>query len=280
MKTLEYRIVGVTRTSDLEILLAFLNEAGYTGFVETEEELIAYIPEDQKNEEILNAVLAKVSEKNRLPEFHCRTVPDVNWNAEWESSFQPIRIEHAVSIRASFHERDGASEHDLVIDPKMSFGTGHHETTRLMIRAMLGLPLKGKTVLDLGCGTGVLGILASKLEADAVLAMDIDEWACRNTRENVETNQCHNVEILQGSIDDLSTEQFHVILANINRNVLLEIMGKFDRLLIGEGILLLSGVMMSDRDLIVEAASGEGFDLVGEFFERNWCAFVLSRSSK
>ncbi|MCF8345701.1 MAG: 50S ribosomal protein L11 methyltransferase [Bacteroidales bacterium] len=279
MKTLEYRIIGVSRAADIEILLAFLNEEGYTGFVENDEELIAYLPEGNKNEEVLKAILAKVTDHDQLPEFQSRMVPDVNWNAEWESSFQPIGIEDTVSIRASFHEKKAAFAYDLVIDPKMSFGTGHHETTRLMIRAMLELPMRDKKVLDLGCGTGVLGIFASKLKADAVLAMDIDDWACKNSRENVERNQCHNIRVLQGSIDDLTQDQFHLILANINRNILLEMMGSFERLLTDDGILVLSGIMVSDTNTIIEAASRENFVLSSEYREQNWCAMVLRRLS-
>lgn len=277
IKFLEYRFTGFSEKKDAELLMAYLDREGYEGFLEKGDELLAYLPEDRKDERSLHHILKLINRGGEPPRFFVKRLPDVNWNETWESGFQPIEIEDIVRIRASFHEAQGAFVHDLVIDPKMSFGTGHHETTRLMIRAMLRMDLKEQAVLDLGSGTGVLSIMACRLKARSVVAVDIDEWACRNCRENIRKNHCRNVEIRQGILGDLDVGMFDVVLANINRNVLLEHMEQFSRIITPAGKLIMSGIMSPDLDSILSSARQAGFELLFTVEEGDWHVLALAK---
>ncbi len=200
-----------------EQLIALLNEQGFDGFEEEEEcNLKAYIPEEKFNDEGFNNVLRLFSEI-----IYTKTIVEqINWNQKWENDFKPVIIDNYVAIRAGFHQPIRGVEHEIIITPKMSFGTGHHATTHLMIQQMQGINFAGKSVLDFGTGTGVLAILAEKSGASSVLAIDYDEWSVTNTVENIEQNNCSKIEVV--NLDEIPIHiKFDIILANINLNVIL-----------------------------------------------------------
>ncbi|MDF1570079.1 MAG: 50S ribosomal protein L11 methyltransferase [Bacteroidales bacterium] len=275
MSYIEYTFTFSDPAADPEMLIAFLNAYNYEGFQESDDQMIAYLPESKKDEKLLAQLLEQVGNENIIIGYTSRRLPDINWNAKWESDFLPVEIDDFVRIRASFHGKDETFVHDIIIDPKMSFGTGHHATTRLMMRAMRTLDFSRKKVADLGCGTAVLSILASRMGAAGVLAVDIDEWAVSNSRDNIENNNCSNIVVKRGDIDVAGNERFDIVLANINRNVLLESMCRFRQLLPGGGTLVLSGIMLNDRDIITVAAENSGFRAAGIFSENDWCALVF-----
>jgi len=266
MDYLEYKINVRDQHADPEILIAFLSEAGYEGFVESGNFLVAYLPANLKDEELLREIL----EQSGTNDYSVELLPDKNWNEVWESDFHPIEIDDQVKIRASFHPYDPAFRHDILIDPKMSFGTGHHETTRLMIKAMLATEFNEKNVLDMGCGTGILAILASKLGAAEILAVDIDEWAYSNARDNIQRNNCKGIVVRQGDIALVNDFSFDVLLANINRNVLLQDMDHYFSMLTAGGELILSGIMIQDESTIFERATNSGFSFEKVEQEGKW----------
>jgi ribosomal protein L11 methyltransferase len=259
-------------TQQPELLVGILSAFPFEGFQEFEDRIEAYIiDEDWRSlkDEILSAIagVAVVTSENVLP--------DINWNAEWEASFQPVQIENFCAIRASFHEAIPQVEHEIVIDPKMAFGTGHHETTELMIRRMRTLSIAHKSVLDLGCGTGILAILAARLGARQVTAIDNDLEAVQSAIENAAINSVPVAPNL-GVAGDLDTAQFDLVLANINRNTLLEIMLDLRRILRDTGTLVLSGILLNDQDLIVQAANQQGFHLTEEESLGEWLCLQFS----
>jgi ribosomal protein L11 methyltransferase len=200
---------------------------------------------------------------------------DENWNEKWEQNFNPVTI-GSVYIRAPFHPAD-PEKTEIIIEPKMSFGTGHHATTSLMVKAMLNVDFRNKTVADMGCGTSVLAILASKLGAKAVTAIDIDDWAVENSGENLNRNLIKNVLVLKGNADSLADSRFDVILANIQRNVLLKDMQAYSRALNQGGVLLLSGIYEDDVALIRETAQEEGLTFINYEVSEHW---AMARFSK
>lgn len=234
------------------LLMDEMADAGFESFVENDQGFSAYIPEKDFSEAKLKAFQYFLQGTMGIS---WKMVPEQNWNAEWEKNFEPVTVDDFCSIRAPFHDPIPNMKYEIVIEPKMSFGTGHHETTSNMIRLMSGLDLKGKTVLDMGCGTAVLAILAGMMGAEAITAIDNDEWAYNNSIENIERNSMNHVTIMLGDASLLETfpaESFDVVLANINRNILLRDMAAYARVLKQGGILLLSGFYSSDRPMIVE----------------------------
>lgn len=236
-----------------EILAALLAEIGYDSFMDTPTGLSAYIPADAFSSEAADAAIEPVRPLFEQLTVESKPMPDVDWNAEWEKSFTPITIDGRCRIRAPFHDYDAAYQLDIVIEPKMAFGTGHHATTTLMIRQLLDIDLTGKKVLDMGCGTGVLAIAALKLGAGSAVAIDIDHWSVENTLENAARN---NVALtaVEGGVEAISGT-FDIILANINRNILLDQMPTYSRSLAAGGLLCLSGFYAADLDIIREKAS-------------------------
>lgn len=269
---LEYTIEGLVDEDAREMLLALLDAAGYSGFVEESDRLIAYIHQESQDESALRQMLETATAK--APVFSCNVLPEKNWNEEWERSFSPVTIDKCVVIRASFHPEPDEIQHDIQVDPKMSFGTGHHATTRLMIRAMLDLNLKARTVADLGSGTGVLAILARKLGASHVLAVDTDEWAVRNAAENITLNGMEQIEVLQGTITSLGTRSFDMLLANINTNTLLSEMQAYSAALNPGGILVISGFLQQDHDDLLREALACDLESVKVFSDQPWMAGV------
>jgi ribosomal protein L11 methyltransferase len=197
-------------------------------------------------------------------------VEERNWNAEWERSFQPVEVGREVRIRADHHPSAPGFRHEIVITPRMAFGTGHHATTRMMVQAMLGLDLAGRSVCDLGCGTAVLAILAERMGASRVRAIDIDEQAVINARENVERNGCHAITVEKGVASALQGHAYDCILANIERNTLLDAMPLMAAALRPGGVLLLSGFILGDRPSLAACAGANGLSIAEQLAEGEW----------
>lgn len=261
-----FTIVPLQPASD--ILMAELGEIGFESFVETETGFSAFIPKTDWNPDALHKLQVLNSGEFSIV-YEKEEIAPVNWNSEWEKNFEPIEIENTVSIRAPFHEV-GTVQYNLIIEPKMSFGTGHHETTHLMVQHLLKLDLQNKKMLDMGCGTAVLAILAEKLGAQPIDAIDIDPWSYENALENVERNACKYISVYEGDANLLTNQIYDVIIANINRNILLQDLSTYTKVLKKEGILLLSGFYVEDIPSINEIASLNHLDLVLTIERNNW----------
>lgn len=251
-----------------EILMARLGELGFESFQETSEGLLAYIPAHDFDPSILNT--EELWPADIEVNYTWRTVPDENWNAVWESNFEPVTIAGRCHIRAPFHPVRSDMEFEIVIEPKMSFGTAHHETTSLMIEVLLDADLDGKNVLDMGCGTGVLAILAAMRRAAEVTAIDNDEWAYHNALENVIRNKQPGINVYQGDAGMLENMKFDVIIANINRNILLSDMQSYVNCLDSGGLLLMSGFYREDLQLITEKAAALNMLYTDHRVKNNW----------
>ena len=256
-----------------DILIAELGDAGFESFVDETGGFLAYIPEPELDENKLLDIISNVAPGI---EWEKKVIPPQNWNAVWEAQFDPIRLSDNCVIRAPFHlpVNDGSIE--LIIEPKMSFGTGHHATTRMMCKAMFSIQFEGKRVLDMGCGTGVLGILAAKLGASQVTAIDIEEWAVENAIENAERNGTV-LEVKKGGAEVIGNELFDVILANINRNILLADGPAYAAALKNEGCLLISGFLETDVQALLESYAAKGFINEKTSGEENWRCLLLRK---
>lgn len=259
-----------------DLLTVELGDIGYESFEDSftdpsgpSGELKAYIRSERFDEAALHGLLT-VRDPHVSVSWTSLEIADRNWNAEWESSYQPVEVGRAVRIRADFHEPKAGFAHDLVITPRMAFGTGHHATTRLMVQAMLGLDLSGKTVCDLGCGTGVLAILAERMGAGPVRAIDIDPGAVDNAHENLQRNGCHAITVEKGDASSLKGFTYDAILANIERNILLDAMPLLSQALNPGGALFLSGFIPGDRHLLAARAQEHGLVLAEELQEGEW----------
>lgn len=258
-----------TRTA-IEILVAELGQVGFESFTEQEDGLSAYIQKPDWNEDLLSGIQILHSDEVHFS-YEVQEIEQVNWNEEWEKNFNPIVVENEVSIRAPFHQSPNL-KYDIVIEPKMSFGTGHHETTYLMIRHLMDADLTGKNVLDMGCGTGILAIFAEMKGASAVDAIDIDPWCYENSLENVERNQCRKISVYEGEASMLKEAAYDVIIANINRNILLADIAVYARSLKPEGAIYLSGFYTEDIPQIREAAEKNGLNFVSALERNSWVA--------
>lgn len=252
----------------VEILIAELGYAGFESFVETETGVTAYIQKEEWHESILEEVSVLKSDEFQIS-FSIEEIAQINWNDEWEKNFEPIQVDGKVSIRAPFHPNPGL-EYDIVIEPKMSFGTGHHETTYMMVQHLLNMDLEGKKVLDMGCGTGILAIFAEMKGAKPIDAIDIDNWCYLNSLENVERNHCQHISVYEGDASLLKGKKYDVIIANINRNILLNDMEMYASCLNAKGVLLLSGFYNSDINAIESECNRYMLKLIGKLEENNW----------
>lgn len=257
-----------------EILMAELIEIGFDSFTEEYDGILGYIQKELfKEEELKEVQLLQNPDINISYTF--KEMPNINWNEEWEKNFSPINIEDQVSIRAEFHENQNLP-HEIIIQPKMSFGTGHHATTYLMIQQMLDMDFKSKTVLDMGCGTSVLAIFAKQQGAGKTVAIDIDEWSVENSIENAARNKVE-LEISQGTADNLGSENFDIILANINRNILISDIPTYVSILNNGGQLLLSGLCFFDVDDILEVCTAEKLTLTKKIQREEWVSLLLEK---
>lgn len=256
-----------------EILMAELINIGFDSFTEENDGILAYIPTELWNEENLKN-LYLFNNKSISIQYTFKEMPHINWNEEWEKNFKPINVEDKVYIRAEFHEPKNLA-HEIIIQPKMSFGTGHHATTYLMIQQMLDIDFENKKVLDMGCGTSILAIFAKMKKAKEVLAIDIDEWSVENSIENAERNQVE-LSIEQGSADNLGKEKFDIILANINRNILIADIPTYCSVLEKNGLLLLSGLCFFDVDDILEICTQNKLKLDKKVQKEEWVSLLLS----
>ncbi|WP_431106517.1 50S ribosomal protein L11 methyltransferase [Winogradskyella poriferorum] len=231
-----------------EILIAELGYAGFESFVEHSEGVTAYIQKEDWNAFILDEIEILNSEEFKIT-YEFNEIEQTNWNEEWEKNFKPIVVDDLVTVRAPFHEKP-KTKYDLIIEPKMSFGTGHHETTHMMIQHILKNDFEGKSVLDMGCGTGVLAILAEKVGATKLDAIDIDNWCYLNSLENVERNDCKNISVYEGDVRLLDGKHYDIIIANINRNILLADIPTYVKCLNSNGELYLSGFYEEDIPML------------------------------
>ncbi|WP_181307804.1 50S ribosomal protein L11 methyltransferase [Rufibacter sp. XAAS-G3-1] len=262
-----------------EILIAELGELGFDTFQDTEEGFQGYIEEDRFSEGALQEVLERYQFAGEFP-YQTRSIAKQNWNEEWEKNFESLLIAEKVSVRADFHPKPEGIAYDIVITPKMSFGTGHHETTTLMIENQLTLDHSRKRVLDMGCGTGILAIMAEQLGAREVLAVDIEDWTVENARENAERNHCSTLEVRLGDAAVLQGEaSFDLILANINRNVLLEDMPVYSQLLQPGNPLVLSGFYTEDLPILQERASELDLTFESSRNKNNWVSAIFRKNS-
>jgi ribosomal protein L11 methyltransferase len=267
---LEYRFTVYPKSPWEDILLSQLQQLPFDSFLTTEEGLNAYLPKKQDKESLLDSVVLLNHESVQI-EFTVTEIPPENWNAKWESEFQPIFVGSDCVIRADFHESQGKT-YELIINPKMSFGTGHHPTTHMMMEFVLEETLSDKTVLDMGCGTGVLGILASKKGTRAIDAMDSDAWCVENTIENAKTNGCKNIRSSQAAILESTRATYDAIFANINRNVLLEQIPSYGQALKVGGSLFLSGFYKNDINFLQQSCQKENLTLISTKEKEQWCA--------
>jgi len=260
-----------------EILIAELAEAGFDSFLETDEGFEAYVENEQFDVHRFSEIKKKYSHVSPLSFFQDR-VARQNWNEAWEKNVDPIIVEDTCLVRAEFHQIEKKYPYEIIITPKMSFGTGHHQTTHLMLKTMMHFDHKNKTVMDAGCGTAILSIMASKLGAKTIEAFDIDEWSVINGKENAEINACPNITIRQGKIAELNFKSsFDIVLANINRNILLDEMQQYAQVLNPLGKLLLSGFYQKDIPALISEA--EKFNLAEIFRDEReeWATVLLEK---
>ena len=267
-----YIQVSITTLELQEVLIALLADIGFEGFEQHDGLLNAFVPETQFDEAELTALLKRFGAG-----FTMARIEEKNWNEEWEKSFRPVVIEGFCAVRADFHDPITDVPYELVITPKMSFGTGHHATTFMMLQAMGSLPLQGKRVLDFGTGTGVLAILAVRLDAGEVLAIDNDDWSIANARENIAGNGCARVIVEKRDTLTGLPGRFDVILANINKHVILEQLSAMEQQLAGGGVILLSGLLRNDLEDIENEAAKNNLSISDWMTKDDWIALKIEK---
>jgi ribosomal protein L11 methyltransferase len=261
-----------------EILIAELSMMGFDSFLETEEGIDAYTLESDFDREAFDAVIAQYLEDAEIT-LEEGIMPKVNWNEEWEKNYDPIEVDDLVFVRASFHPSKPKFKHEIVINPKMSFGTGHHATTFQMLRHQGEVDHQGKRVLDVGSGTGILAVMAHLLGASEVEAFDIDDWCVDNGNENFDLNGL-TTRMALGTIREVNPQgKFDIVLANINKNVLLDEMNIYTDLLKDKGFLLLSGFYTEDIEDLNECAKPLGLELISQQSKDNWAALILQKKA-
>lgn len=257
-----------------EILIAHLSELGFESFENNPQGFTAYIHAEH---DLLFEARDYVFEDFTYS-FETEKIEQVNWNEEWEKNFEPVHIGQLLCIRAPFHPVPKGVKHDIVILPKMSFGTGHHQTTRMICASMCEHDFSGKRVLDMGCGTGVLAILAHQLGARDITGIDVDEWSVENSRENCLNNNCPEIKITNGDASLLKSESpFDRIMANINKNILKADLPVYVSSLNAQGLLWLSGFFITDTEELQEEAGKLGLTFLQSFQEDNWAALLFQK---
>lgn len=270
-----YELLFTTITTEdyqQDLLINALGEIGFDTFEEVDLGFKAYIPVDDFNEDVLKEAIEPYREMFTFS-YDIVLVPQKNWNEVWESNFEPMQIRDQIFVRATFHDARPDIPYEIVIDPKMAFGTGHHETTTMMMDSMLSADFKGKTVLDMGCGTGILAILASKLGAKSVTAIDYDPVCFDSTIENSALNNIDNIIPLCGSKEVIPDELYQIILANINRNILLDQIHRYSEVLQPEGEIYFSGFYeIPDLEMITDEARKYGLKYISHLKMKDWVA--------
>jgi ribosomal protein L11 methyltransferase (prmA) len=277
MNYIEYDFTVSPLDMGSEILIAELAEVGFDSFVDTPTGIKAYIPKDSWNEHILQDIYL-LSNPEFTISYQITEIEQVNWNEEWEKNFSPIVVEDLCTVRANFHPVPN-TRYDIVITPKMSFGTGHHETTYMMLQQLLPLSLEGAKVLDMGCGTGILAIMAALRGAHDITAIDIDPWCVENATENVQQNNCSFITIKEGDVSLIAGEQYNLILANINRNILLSDIPAYTQALLSQGLLLVSGFYEEDLPAIKEKCQEVGLTYLSHIERNLWVSAKFQRLS-
>lgn len=268
MHYIEYKFIIEPKDPGEDILAAELGSVGFESFLSEEDSLLAYISEADWRSDILEG-LAVLENPYFKTSYTFQKIEQQNWNKEWEKNFNPIVVEETCTVRAPFH-KEATTQYDIIIEPKMSFGTGHHETTHMMIQQLLKLDINDKNVLDMGCGTGVLAILAELKGAAKVDAIDIDNWCYLNSLENTERNGCSRVRVLEGDASLIKNSRYDVIIANINRNILLQDMEIYAGALSQQGVLLLSGFYENDIAVIDECCRKYSLNLTEKLEKNFW----------
>lgn len=271
---MNYKIVKFPNTNGTtEILIAVLNEINFDSYEENENELVAYIKEEDLNLSDLESVLGSMEILEGL-EYEISDLENKNWNEEWENSFQPITIDGECTIRASFH-KEFDTKYVVEIEPKMAFGTGHHATTEMMISFMLKIDFEAKDVLDFGCGTGILSVLAEKMGAKYIFANDVEEPAYENVEVNTALNNCTKISNNLGDISIVPEEQYDIILANVNTHQLSENLHLLKVKMKPNGLIILSGILIEQVDIILKITADLGMKLIETKEKDKWTALKL-----
>lgn len=259
-----------------DILIAQMAEIGFEGFTDSDTGVLAYIPKELFDAEALQE-LGIVKTGAFDISFDYAEIEEENWNAVWESNYEPVAIDGKCLVRAPFHQKQEGFDYEIVLEPKMAFGTAHHETTFLSIKQMLEMDFKDKTVLDMGSGTGILSILASKQGAKRILAIDNDPWAYKNAVDNFKMNDVGNAEALEGDAFSVPDEQFDVVLANINRNIVIQDMKHYANALKKSGILLLSGFYEHEAEMVSKEAQKFSIHIRSQSSKNDWVALQAQK---
>jgi len=257
-----------------EIMMAELAELGFETFVETEDGLEAYIQVELFEDLAVKNMLETYAERTPIS-YAFKQIAKQNWNEEWEKNFQPISIGNDIYVRADFHEPQVNYLYEIIITPKMSFGTGHHETTSMVMEHQLTIPHQDKKVLDIGTGTGILAVLAEKLGAKYISAFDIDEWSVENTIENIALNNTSNIEVRLGTIEDEPHRKYEIVLANINRNILLQQIPAYATFMAEGASLIISGFYEADIADIQSVAESLGLKKEAQLSKNQWASVVF-----
>ena len=260
-----------------EILVAQLSNLGFEGFIEKSDGIEAYIMDKYYKESLLEEVQILRNTKFSI-QFSFKKVEPINWNSKWESSYDPVIVNNKCIVKAPFHQTFGY-DYEIIIHPKMSFGTGHHETTNMMIQLILDTQLLNKSILDVGCGTAILSILSEKRGAQSIYAVDIDEWSYENSLENIKLNKCKKINIFKGDIFLVKHKKFDVIMANINRNILLEQIPQYVSCLNDDGFLFLSGFFEDDISKFKLKIASLNLTLCSKISKNGWVAIKLKKNN-
>lgn len=261
---------------EAEIVIALLSQADFESFETQEKGVKAYIQTQLIDSSEIDNIIFSLKQLYEF-DLEIKELEDINWNEAWEKDYEPVFVNDSCVIRAPFHKISPSLEYDIVVEPKMAFGTGHHETTFLISNILFSEHLKNKEICDAGTGSGVLSIIASKLKAKKIFAYDIDVWSYNNTKENIKINKVQNVEIKHGDVSLIQGQLFDIILANINRNILLKDVPSFTNSLKEKGTLIVSGFYSQDLPIIIKAFEKEQLKLEKFTNKNNWIAAIFKK---